>query len=154
MKCGRCGLEITEKIKFCPECGFDLKMDQSVALLYGQAVEVLFFFDPKADGKVTGIVNPTLEEFQQHQTRGVVQHVQIGGHSVGSDENSATVLPFIKKSLEFLGENYEEDRYRHVSLPELKKEYLRLFERVLKVKAQRMEGLKPGDKPTLPPIKK
>jgi hypothetical protein len=154
MKCGRCGLEITEKIKFCPECGFDLKMDQSVALLYGQDVEVLFFFDPKADGKVTGIVNPTLEQFQQHQTRAVVQHVQIGSHSVGSDENTSTVLPFIKKSLEFLGEPFEEDRYRHISLPELKKEYLRLFERVLKVKAQRMEGLKPGDKPQPPPIKK
>jgi hypothetical protein len=154
MKCGRCGLEITEKIKFCPECGFDLKIDQSVALLYGQEVEVLFFFDPNADGKVIGIVNPTLDQFQLHQHHAVIQRVQVGAHSLGPDESTSSVLPFIKKSLEFLGENYEDERYRNVSLPELKKEYLRLFERVLKVKAQRQESLKSGDKPSLPPIKK
>jgi hypothetical protein len=155
MKCGRCGLEITEKIKFCPECGFDLKIDQSVALLYGQEVEVLFFFDPKVDGKVTGIVNPTLDQFQLHQNHTVVQRVQIGSHSLGSDEGSSSVLPFIKKSLDFLGETYDDERYRNVSLPELKKEYLRLFERVLKVKSQRQESLnKSAEKPPLPPIKK
>jgi len=154
MKCGRCGFETPDKIKFCPECGFDQKIDQSVARLFGQEVEVLFYFDPESEGKITGIVNPTLDQFQKHQNRGVNQRIVIGSAMMGSDENSAVVLPFIKKSLEFLAEPYEEERYRHISLPELKKEYLRLFERVLKVKAQRQESLKPTDTRVAPTIKK
>jgi hypothetical protein len=70
---------------------------------------------------------------------------------MGGDESTSTVLPFIKKSLEFLAEPYEEERYRHLSLPDLKKEYLRLFERVLKVKAQRQDSLKTGSSSTPPP---
>lgn len=154
MKCGRCGAELSDKNKFCPECGFDLKIDQSVAQLYGQEVEVLFFFDPtSSSGLVTGIVNPTLEQYQSHQANGVVQRVVVGAQS-GNVESTASVLSFIKKSLEFLAEPYEEERYRHLSLPEMKKEYLRLFERVLKVKAQRQDTLKPGDKSTPTPPKK
>jgi hypothetical protein len=157
MKCGRCGLEIPDKTKFCPECGFDLKIDQSVALLYGQEVEVLFFFETGSDGKISGVVNPTLDQFQNHQLHGVLQRVLIGSHpmgSLGSNENASSILSFIKKSLEFLAEPYDEERYRHLSLPDLKKEYLRLFERVLKFKAQRLESLKPGEKTTNPPTKK
>jgi hypothetical protein len=154
MKCGRCGVELSEKIKFCPECGFDLKIDQSIAMLYGQGVEVIFFFDTADSGKITGIVNPTLEQYQAHQAHGVVQRVVIGTHAMGGDESTSTVLPFIKKSLEFLAEPYEEERYRHLSLPDLKKEYLRLFERVLKVKAQRQDSLKTGSSSTPPPPKK
>jgi hypothetical protein len=120
--------------------------------LYGQEAEVLFFSD--SDGRITGIVNPTLEQFHSQQAHGIVQRVIIGAHSVSGEESPATVLPFIKKSLEFLAEPFDEDRYRHLNLVDLKKEYLRLFERVLKFKAQRQETLKAGDKSALPPPKK
>jgi len=152
MKCGRCGFIADDKNKYCPECGCDLQMDQNAARLYGQEVDVLFFFDPESQDKITGIINPTLDQFQKHKSRGVVQKVMIGSAMTGTDDNTSAVLAFIRKSLEFLQEPFEDDRYRHLSLPDLKREYLRLFERVLKVKAQRQEIMKPNQPP--PPPKK
>jgi len=150
MKCGRCGYQADDSSKFCPECGFDLQMDQTAARLYGQEVDVLFFYDHVNTEKVTGIVNPTLDQLDRHKLHGVVQKVLIGSAVSGTDENANAVLPFIKKSLEFLAEPYDEERFRHLSLPELKKEYLRLFERVLRVKSQRQEIMKPAPAPAPP----
>jgi hypothetical protein len=56
------------------------------------------------------------------------------------DETVGTVLTFIKQSKEYLGEDYNENAYKGFSHAELKKEYLKLFERVLKMKAARGIG--------------
>ena len=57
--------------------------------------------------------------------------------NVVTDENAGAVLAFIRQSKEFLAEEYNETDYRNLPVADLKKEYLKLFERVLKTKAQR-----------------
>jgi hypothetical protein len=59
-----------------------------------------------------------------------------------------TILTFIRQSKEYLSEDFNESFYRKFTPQDLKKEYLKLFERILKVKAQR------GDAPKPAPIQK
>ena len=143
MKCSNCQANNAAHNKFCKECGQPLTnhsahpMPVSNSELYGKEVEVLFYIDPST-GKITGLVNPTEELASKVKKDGVRQRVTIEApDNVVSDADAGTVLTFIRQSKEFLGEDYDESNYRNLSVVELKKEYLKLFERVLKTKAQR-----------------
>lgn len=147
MKCGRCGSKNEPSSKFCKECGEDLQSNGqtapvvSVSELYGKEVEVLFFIE-NYTGKVTGIVNPSEEQIGRYR-EAVLQRVTI--EAVGpmeTDENIGAILTFIRQSKEYLGEKFNEGQYRNFSPAELKKEYLKLFERILKDKSR-----KASDKP-------
>ncbi len=145
MKCGNCHANNAAHNKFCKECGQPLipstSRDNSVVTenseLYGKEVEIIFYIDPTT-GKITGLVNPTEELASKIKKNGVRQRVTIEPpDNVVSDTDAGTVLTFIRQSKDFLGEEYDEADYRNISVAELKKEYLKLFERVLKTKAQR-----------------
>jgi hypothetical protein len=143
MKCVNCGANNSSHNKFCKECGKDLKNHPEHASavinseLYGKEVDVIFYIDPST-GKITGLVNPTDELASKVRKDGVRQRVTIDApDNVVTDETAGAVLSFIRQSKEFLGEEYDESNYRNIPVPELKKEYLKLFERVLKTKEQR-----------------
>jgi hypothetical protein len=143
MKCSNCSTKNDPKNKFCKECGADLKghPEHSVVVtnseLFGKEVEVLFYLDTST-GKISGFVNPTDDQIGRYKKDAVLQHVIVEApDDVNADENAGAVLAFIRQSKEFLGEEYDETFYRKYSVADLKKEYLRLFEKVLKAKAQR-----------------
>ena len=143
MKCSNCHTRNDSQNKYCKACGQDLKShpDYSPAIsnseLYGKEVDVLFYVD-KATGKILGYVNPTEEQIGRYKKDSVVQTVTVEAPGdVVADENSGAILSFIRQSKEFLGEDFDDSTYRNYSVQDLKKEYLRLFERVLKVKAKR-----------------
>ena len=143
MKCGRCGIKNDMKAKFCVECGSELSFEAKrltvtgVSELYGKEVEVLFFVDP--NGEVSGIVNPSEDQVSRHR-EAVLQKVVIETPAAAApDENVGALLTFIRQSLEYLGERYDEGHYRHYSINDLKKEYLRLFERILREKSKNMD---------------
>jgi hypothetical protein len=147
MKCGRCGTKNESASKFCKECGEDLQANGqaapivSVSELYGKEVEVLFFIE-NYTGKVTGIVNPSEEQIGRYR-EAVLQRVTIEAVvPMETDENIGAILTFIRQSKEYLGEKFNEGQYRNFSPAELKKEYLKLFERILKDKSR-----KGSDKP-------
>jgi len=150
MKCPRCGFKNDAKAKFCAECGAELSNERvseqqaGAAGLIGQEVQVLFYND-SFTGKIGGIVNPTPEQVGRYKN-GVVQKVVIQAANA-EDETVGTVLTFIKQSKEYLGEDYNENAFKGFSHAELKKEYLKLFERVLKMKAQRGIGGPPPPTP-------
>jgi len=146
MKCGVCHTKNDPKNKYCKECGVDLKNHPEHSLvisnseLYGKEVEVLFYLDTST-GKISGFVSPTEDQIGRYKKDSVLQKITVEvPENVVADENAGAVLAFIRQSKEFLAEDYDENHYRKYSVVDLKKEYLRLFERVLKVKAQR--GLK------------
>ncbi|HET9869424.1 MAG TPA: hypothetical protein VFR02_02855, partial [bacterium] len=85
--------------------------------------------------------NPSTDQISRYKN-GVVQRVVIQAANA-EDETVGTVLTFIKQSKEYLGEEYHENNYKSFSHADLKKEYLKLFERVLKMKAQRGAGPQP-----------
>ena len=64
-----------------------------------------------------------------------------------SDENIGALLTFIRQSKEYLGEKYDEGNFRNYSTSDLKKEYLKLFEKILRVKSKGMDS-----KPMPPPV--
>ena len=64
-----------------------------------------------------------------------------------SDENIGAILTFIRQSKEYLGEKYDEASFRNYSTVDLKKEYLKLFEKILRVKSKNMD-MKPPTPPT------
>ncbi len=141
MKCAQCGTKNDPQSKFCRECGADLqgKPKSSAATpvseLYGKEVEVLFFIE-SFSGKITGIVNPSEDQITRYR-EGILQRVVIETPSeTGADENIGAVLTFIRQSKEYLGEKYNENEYRNFSTADLKKEYLKLFERILKEKSR------------------
>lgn len=149
MKCPRCGVKNDPKGKFCSDCGAELPASERVneqlfnsAGLIGKEIQVLFFNDSFA-GKIGGIVNPSTEQISRYKN-GVVQKVVIQAANA-EDETVGTVLTFIKQSKEYLGDEYNENAYKSFSHADLKREYLKLFERVLKMKAQR------GGGPPVPP---
>ncbi|HVM32202.1 MAG TPA: zinc ribbon domain-containing protein [bacterium] len=150
MKCPRCGFKNDAKAKFCAECGAELSNERvseqqaGAAGLIGQEVQVLFYND-SFTGKIGGIVSPTPEQVGRYKN-GVVQKVVIQAANA-EDETVGTVLTFIKQSKEYLGEDYNENAFKGFSHAELKKEYLKLFERVLKMKAQRGIGGPPPPTP-------
>jgi hypothetical protein len=147
MKCGQCGAKNDPKNKFCSECGIELQSHpRSQALtgitgiseLYGKDVEILFFIE-NFTGKISGIVNPTEDQVGRYR-EGVLQKVVIETpSSTETDENIGAILTFIRQSKEYLGEKYNENQYRNSSPVELKKEYLKLFERILKDKSKKSE---------------
>jgi Double zinc ribbon len=153
MKCPRCGVKNDPKAKFCFDCGAELPANASEKVneqlfnsagLIGQEVQVLFYNDSFA-GKIGGIVNPSPEQIARYKN-GVVQKVAIQAANA-EDETAGTVLTFIKQSKEYLGEEYNENIYKSFSHSDLKREYLKLFERVLKMKAQRGIGGPPPPTP-------
>lgn len=149
MKCGRCGTKNEPSAKFCKECGIDLQANAqgqgltTISELYGKEVDVLFFIE-NFTGKISGIVNPTEEQIGRYR-EGVLQRVLVESPStLESDENIGAILTFIRQSKEYLGEKYNENQYRNTSPAELKKEYLKLFERILREKSRN------GDSKPLP----
>jgi hypothetical protein len=117
--------------------------------LYGKEVEVLFFIE-NFTGKVSGIVSPTEDQIGRYR-EGIIQKVLIETPvTTDSDENIGALLTFIRQSKEYLGEKYDEGNFRNYSTTDLKKEYLKLFEKILRVKSKNME-VKPAP---LPPEKK
>lgn len=147
MNCSQCGTKNDPPSKFCKECGADLQnkpKSQTVTViseLYGKEVEVLFFIE-NFSGKVTGIVNPTEDQIGRYR-EGILQRVVIEAPATGGntelDENIGAVLTFIRQSKEYLGEKYNENQYRNFSPADLKKEYLKLFERILRDKSMKGE---------------
>ncbi len=149
MKCRLCGTISDPKSKFCWECGAALgeavEGQPSAAFLelYGKEVDILFFMDGYS-GKVSGIVNPTEAQVGRYR-QGVLQRVTIDpGAGNTTHETAATILNFIRQSKANLGEEFNEKNYRGLGPVELKKEYLRLFERILKLRAQLHENQKPA----------
>lgn len=149
MKCGQCGTKNDPNSKFCRECGADLQSHPKsqpltgISELYGKDVEVLFFIE-NFSGKISGIVNPTEDQIGRYR-EGILQRVTIESPATAeTDENIGAVLTFIRQSKEYLGEKYSESDYRNTSTAELKKEYLKLFERILKEKSKK------GDSKPLP----
>lgn len=143
MKCSKCEAKNDANSKFCKECGAelhpqpDLQLVNANAELIGKEVLVLFFFEPFS-GKISGIVNPTDDQLTRYQKTSIAQRITIQGADEDSGgEGIGAILSFIRQSKEFLGEDYTENFYRTHTIPELKKEYLKLFERVLKEKARR-----------------
>lgn len=154
MKCSQCGTKNDPPGKFCKECGADLQTGKAkpqpviaISELYGKEVEVLFFIE-SFSGKVTGIVNPTEDQIGRYR-EGHLQRVVIETPAAGGevDENIGAVLTFIRQSKEYLGEKYNEAQYRNFSPAELKKEYLKLFERILKDKGAKGDAPKPMPAP-------
>jgi hypothetical protein len=145
MKCGKCGTKNDPKSKFCSECGIDLQSHPhsqaltGISELYGKEVEILFFIE-NFTGKVTGIVNPTEDQIGRYR-EGVLQKVVIEtpAGTAEADENIGALLTFIRESKEYLGEKFNENLYRNSTPAELKKEYLKLFERILKDKSKHSE---------------
>ncbi len=142
MKCTQCGTKNDPQSKFCKECGADLQGKPkppavtAISELYGKEVEVLFFIEGFS-GKITGIVNPSEDQIGRYR-EGILQRVVIDTPSEsGTDENIGAVLTFIRQSKEYLGEKYNESDYRNSSTADLKKEYLKLFERILKEKSRK-----------------
>jgi len=143
MKCSNCHTKNEPQNKYCKECGKELKGHPghvpviTNSELYGKDVDVLFYLD-SSTGKISGFINPTEDQVNRFRKDSVLQRVTVEApEDVVADENAGPVLSFIRQSKEFLGEDYNESSYRNFSVPELKKEYLKLFERVLKMKAQR-----------------
>jgi hypothetical protein len=152
MKCNQCGAKNDPQSKFCKECGADLQSKvkgpavSGISELYGKEVEVLFFTE-NFSGKITGIVNPTEDQIGRYR-EGILQRVVIETPSTSEpDENIGAVLTFIRQSKEYLGEKYHEGQYRNYSTTDLKKEYLKLFERILREKSKKGD---PAPLPTNP----
>jgi hypothetical protein len=148
MKCNNCGMKNDPKSKFCKECGTELtpqvaaQIGKAVTELYGKEVEVLFFYD-SFTGKVSGIVKPTDEQTHRYPD-GILQRVRIEAPGGAKDENVTAILTFIRQSKEYLGEDYNETLYRGFPTSELTKEYLKLFERILKMRIKQENVVKPN----------
>ncbi len=158
MKCFQCGIDNEIKSKFCAECGAELQRERRKdpplvsGRLFGKEVELLFWSEDPDFEQLEVIVNPTLEEVSRHRQDGILQKVVIGT-SADAGESAAMIMPFIKQSREYLGEEFDPGLYRGLPASELKKEYLRLFERVLKAKNKRLEKLDKISPPKSPDIK-
>lgn len=154
--CPQCGHASEENDKFCKECGHALKRARRetplnpLLQLFGKEVELLFYTDDPKGEAVQVIVNPTREEIARHDGDAILQNVVIGTSSDNS-ESAAVILPFIKQSKEYLAEPFDPKAYRHLSPVELRKEYLKLFERVMKENVRRLEKI---EKAAPPPTKK
>jgi hypothetical protein len=152
MKCATCGAKNEPKAKFCAECGTAIALTPgdkpltAISELFGKEVEVLFFIE-NFTGKVTGIVNPSSDQIGRYR-EGIIQKVLIETPvTTDSDENIGALLTFIRQSKEYLGEKYDEGNFRNYSTSDLKKEYLKLFEKILRVKSKNMDP-----KPMPPPV--
>ncbi len=160
MNCTQCGYKNDPKSRFCSQCGKEIqtRSDSSsistITELYGKDVDVLFFIE-NFTGKISGIVNPSEDQVGRYR-EGVLQRVTIeSANNQATDETVGTILTFIRQSKEYLGEKYNESNYRNFTPADLKREYLHLFERILKAKAMRgVEPPKPVEDPAKKDIKK
>ncbi len=160
MNCTQCGYKNDPKSRFCSQCGKEIqtRSDSSsistITELYGKDVDVLFFIE-NFTGKISGIVNPSEDQVGRYR-EGVLQRVTIeSANNQATDETVGTILTFIRQSKEYLGEKYNESNYRNFTPVDLKREYLHLFERILKAKAMRgAEPPKPVEDPAKKDIKK
>lgn len=147
MKCPNCGTKNESNGKFCRECGADLqgqgKAQASTAIseLYGKEVDVIIFIE-KFSGKISGIVNPTEDQVSRYKD-GILQRIVVEPPAGAEDENVGALLTFIRQSKEYLGERFDENNYRNFSTHDLKREYLKLFERILTDKSRKSEPPKP-----------
>jgi len=64
------------------------------------------------------------------------------GNSV-SGESIHILIAMIRNSKKYSGESFDENHYLNFKPVELKKEYFRLFERLLSVRARRVRSLLP-----------
>jgi hypothetical protein len=150
MKCVHCAAENESNSKYCKECGIGMTASTetqsltTISELYGKEVEVLFFLESYT-GKIAGIVNPSEDQINRYRD-GILQSVTIKS---GTDDPSAdtvgTILTFIRQSKEHLGEKFNENQYRNFSPSDLKKEYLKLFEKLLMYKDKRQQLKSPVD---------
>lgn len=149
MKCPQCGAKNEPNSKFCRECGASLTASKAptitaVSELYGKEVDVLFFLE-NYTGKIAGIVNPSPDQLGRYR-EAVLQRVVVENPgTMETDENIGALLTFIRQSKEYLGEKYDDSIFRNASVKELKKEYLKLFEKILKNKSRN-----PGEAPKPP----
>jgi hypothetical protein len=148
MKCPQCSTTNDIKNKYCYECGAELVTEveefpvQVTSNLFGKEVEVLFYQEPLSD-RIGGFVSPTSEQKMKYRKDGVVQRIIIESPHA-TDDTFAAVLAFIRQSKEYLGEEFHEAHYLSFDLKSLKKEYLKLFERVMKMKEKRIDSVKPN----------
>jgi hypothetical protein len=148
MKCPQCSTVNDSKNKFCYECGAEMVPEveefavQATNALFGKEVEVLFYQEPLSD-RIGGFVSPTNEQKMKYRKDGVVQRITIETPHA-SDDTFAAVLAFIRQSKDYLGEEFHEAHYLGFDLKELKKEYLKLFERVMKMKEKRIDSVRPN----------
>ena len=151
MKCSKCETKNDPKNKFCKECGADMQTHTetpvvtAVSELYGREVDILFFIE-HFTGKISGIVNPTEDQIGRYR-EGHLQKVTVEAPNASpGDESIGVLLSSIRQSKEYLSEDFNESHFRGLTPADLKKEYLRLFERILKMKAQRGEMKPPAAK--------
>lgn len=140
MKCAQCGTKNDPESKFCKGCGAGLQNGAksqpltAISELYGKEVEVLFFIE-NFTGKISGIVNPSEDQIGRYR-EGILQRITIKSpYGTEVDANIGDVLTFIRQTKEYLGEPFKESEYRKFNAVDLKKEYLRLFDRILKQKS-------------------
>jgi hypothetical protein len=152
MKCATCGFKNEIKSRFCSQCGAELsgtpesQAGTTLVELYGKEVDVLFFIE-NFTGKISGIVNPSEDQIGRYR-EGILQRVTIESATNNTtDESVGTIMTYIRTSKDYLGEKFEEAQYRGFSPQELKKAYFKLFERILKAKAQRGEPPKQANEP-------
>ncbi len=142
MKCAHCGTINEPKNIHCVKCGAHLPSDAkhahtaSVSELYGKEVDLLFFME-KYTGKISGIVNPSEDQFGRYREGVRMKYVIESSSDSSHDEEVAALLTFIRQGQEYLGEKYDANYYHSFSTADLKKEYLRLFERMLLDKEKR-----------------
>lgn len=155
-KCRQCGHQAAADDNFCKECGTPLKRTKRetpvnpLLQLFGKEVELLFHTDDPTGEQIQVIVNPTREEVSRFDGDSIRQNVIIGTTSDNS-ESAAVILPFIKQSKEYLAEPFDPKVYRDMTPVEMRKEYLRLFDRMMKENVRRMEKI---EKNTPPPTKR
>ena len=95
--------------------------------LKGKTVDVLFY---EEGGKIQAVINPDKAEIAKHRDDGILQKVVVGGVDSAEGGAKQSYLRFIKQMTSMLGEPYYEDRLSHLDDTTLKKEYLRLLERM------------------------
>ncbi len=133
MRCGQCKSFNEDSAKFCHNCGAGLgkegeKDTSPKAKLYGKTVPVLFYLADK--GAIGAIANPSKEEEKEHSGDGLIQQVRIAGGSGTASEVKQSYMRFIKQLKSMFGEEYYDEQFVNLEENMLKKEYLRLLERM------------------------
>ncbi len=142
MKCVHCGTINEHKNMYCGKCGASLPSEvggeptTQASELYGREVDLLFFLE-KYTGKISGIVNPSEDQFGRYREGIRMRFVIEPGSDSSNQEEVGALLSFIRQGQEYLGEKFDANQHRGLSVSQLKKEYLRLFERMLLDKEKR-----------------
>ncbi len=133
MRCAKCNSFNEDGPKFCHNCGAGLlgketKDSVSKAELLGKSVRLLFFQDDNK--QINVIANPDKKIEDKHDKDGVIQMVKIVGEGAANDQVKKSYLNFIKQMKSMFGEPYYDDQLAKLDEATLKKEYLRLLERM------------------------